>query len=62
MSWRKYRKVQNFFSYNRKRNQKNDKSGNEEDSARFMASSLSNLFEFIKLNAKIAIAFLNTKV
>ena len=38
------------------------------DSARFMASSLSNLVdiisqkEFIKLNAKIAIVFLNTKV
>ena len=73
MSWRKYRKVQNFFSYNRKRNQKNDKSGNEDitavsykikfiDSARFMANSLSNLVEFIKLNPKIVIAILNTKV
>ena len=49
MAWRKYRKVQNFSSSNKKRNKKNDKNGNEDittvsykikfiDSARFMAS------------------------
>ena len=56
MSWRKYRKLQNSFSSNRKRNKKIDKDGNEDittvsykikfiDSARFMASSLSNLVD-----------------
>ena len=49
MAWRKYRKVQNFSSSNKKRNKKNDKNSNEDittvsykikfiDSARFMAS------------------------
>ena len=54
MTWRKNRKVQNFFSPNKKRNKKNDKDGNEDnttvsykikfvDTARLMASPLSNL-------------------
>ena len=49
MSWRKYRKVQNFLNSNRSRN-KNDKDGNEDittvsykmkfiNSGRFMGSS-----------------------
>ena len=79
MSWRKYKKVGNFLSSNRKRNKKKiDKNGNDNittvsykikfiDGARFIASSLSNPVnnsqkEFIKLNAKMAIVFLNTKV
>ena len=54
MSWRKYRKVQNFFCSNRKKVIKIDEDSNESlvtisykmkfiDSARFMATSLSNL-------------------
>ena len=70
--------MQNCFSSNRKRNKKIDKDGDEDittisckvkfiDSARFMVSLLSNLVdnlakEFIKLNVKIAIVFLNTKM
>ena len=70
--------MQKCFSSNRKRNKKIDKAGDEDittisckvkfiDSARFMVSLLSNLVdnlpkEFIKLNAKIAIVFLNTKM
>ena len=56
MSWGKYRKVQNIFCPNRKRSYKIDKEGNESvvtisckikfiDSARFMATSLSNLVD-----------------
>ena len=30
MAWRKYRKVQNFSSSNKKRNKKNDKNGTED--------------------------------
>ena len=54
MSWGKYREVRNFFRSNRKRVTKIDKDCNESvvtksykikfiDSARFMATSLSNL-------------------
>ena len=56
MTWRKNRKVQNFFSSNKKRNKKNDKDGNEDnttisykikfiDTARLIASPLSNLVD-----------------
>ena len=56
MFQRKYRKAQNFFSCNRKRNKKTDKDGNENlttvsykikfvNRARFMASSSSNLVD-----------------
>ena len=56
MSWGKYIKIQNFFHSNRKRSYKIDKDGNESvvtisykitftDSARFMATSLSNLVD-----------------
>ena len=56
MSWRKYRKMENCFSSNRKKNKKIDKDGDEDtttisykikfiDSARFMVSSLSNLVD-----------------
>ena len=54
MCWEKYRKVENIFCSNKKKITKIDKDGNESvatisykikllDSARFMASSLSNL-------------------
>ena len=54
MSWGKYRKVQIFFRFDRKRSYKSRYEGNENivtisckikcyDSARFMTSSLSNL-------------------
>ena len=56
MSWRKYRKVQNIFCYNEKKVKKIKKYGNESvvtvtykirfiDSARFMATWLSNLVD-----------------
>ena len=56
MSWGKYRKVRKFFSSNRKKIRKVDKGRNKDiktgsyktkfiDNARFMASSLSNLFD-----------------
>ena len=78
MSWRKYRKVQNFFSPDRKRNKKVDKDGNENiatvsykmkfiNSARFMASSLSNLVNKLaegihKIKFKDFNCFLNSKM
>ena len=72
---RKYRKVENIFSSNRKRNKKkNDKDGSEKitsdlliwkciESARFMASLLSNLSdnlaeEFHKIKCKDCNCFL----
>ena len=78
MPWRKYRTVQTFSVLIKKEIIKVDKDGNEDittisykikflDRARFMASSLSNLFDNLaegihKLNAKIAIVSLNMKV
>ena len=73
MPWGKHRKVKMFSFSIENEIRKVDKDGNESvvtisykkniNSTRFMASWLSNLFvEFTKLNAKIAIVFLNTKV
>ena len=56
MSWRRYRKVQNFFSFNKKRKKNFEKDDNEDittvsykikfiDNPRIMASSLSNLVD-----------------
>ena len=65
MSWTKQRKVQNFFCSKKNEITKIDKDGNESvvnisykikfiDSARFMASSLSNLVDnFTEKNHKI---------
>ena len=73
MSWRKCRKVQTFFSSNRKRNQKIDKYGNEGistvsckikfvDSVRFMASSVSDLVDNLTEGIQRLIVFWNTKM
>ena len=73
MSWRKCRKVQTFFSPNRKRNQKIDKDGNEGistvsckikfvDSVRFMASSVSDLVDNLTEGIQRLIVFWNTKM
>ena len=77
MSWKKYRKIQNFFYSNRKRSYTVthiDKDGNESvvtisykkiiDSATFMASSLSNIVDNLAegINVNIVIVFFNMKV
>ena len=78
MSWKKYRKIQNFFYSNRKRSYTVtyfDKDGNESvvtisykkiiDSATFMASSLSNIVDDLAegINVNIVIVFFfNMKV
>ena len=72
MSWIKYRKVQNFFSPDRKRN-KNENIATVSykikfiKSARFMASSLSNLVNKLaegihKIKFKDFNCFLNSKM
>ena len=77
MSWKKYRKIQNFFYSNRKRSYTVtyiDKDGNESvvtisykkiiDGATFMASSLSNIVDNLAegINVNIVIVFFNMKV
>ena len=77
MSWKKYRKIQNFFYSNRKRSYTVtyiDKDDNESvvtisykniiDGATFMASSLSNIVDNLAegINVNIVIVFFNMKV